>query len=314
MVERFGMVVKMRHWGYKVEENDVAYDIKDEFMELLQKGVDCATATQMIIESNLDVIADKYDASCFWLVLAEIQWKYGILLDEVKKKALYYIGEESSIEPWTTGTPRMLQKRREVLAELKEKLLSPMPSRKKIRSPRRYRCPWNIGDVYAYRMESELAKEKGLYGRYILLRKVDEVTWHPGHIIPVVHVKITVDDALPTSSEEYEKLEYIQVSYFSKELFEMSVEHKYKTNPQYDEFGLLPQYQVQMITTTKRMLPKNLIFAGNFREVTPPKNEFVPHYSCSTKSVFWKELESIVARCYFMYNLRQAEVYQRIGK
>lgn len=39
--------------------------------------------------------------------------------------------------------------------------------------------------------DRETAKEKGLYGRYFLIRKIDEDVWHPGHTVPMVYVKIT---------------------------------------------------------------------------------------------------------------------------
>lgn len=72
-------------------------------------------------------------------------------------------------------------------------------------------CPWNIGDVFEYRIESELAKSRGLYGKYFLVQKVDETTWYPGHIIPIVYVKIATE--LPRSLEEYNRLEFVQTSF-----------------------------------------------------------------------------------------------------
>ena len=78
-----------------------------------------------------------------------------------------------------------------------------------------YICKWNIGDVFAYQLESDLAEERGLLGRYFLIQKVDEGTWHPGHIVPIVYVKITKDEKLPSSIEEYNQLEYVQ-TWFTK--------------------------------------------------------------------------------------------------
>lgn len=69
---------------------------------------------------------------------------------------------------------------------------------------------WNIGEVYAYKIESSLGKEKGLLGRYFLLQKVDESPISPRVIAPIVYIKITEGESLPTSIEEYNRLEYVQ--------------------------------------------------------------------------------------------------------
>lgn len=76
-------------------------------------------------------------------------------------------------------------------------------SMEKILKKRVYKCQWNLGDVFAYELESDLAKERGLYGRYFLIQKIDEDVWYPGHIVPIVYVKITNDNKLPSNVEEY---------------------------------------------------------------------------------------------------------------
>ena len=58
-----------------------------------------------------------------------------------------------------------------------------------------------------------MAKERGLFGRYLLIQKIDEGTWYPGHIVPIVYVKITADSNLPVNQEQYDKFEYIQIGF-----------------------------------------------------------------------------------------------------
>ena len=69
------------------------------------------------------------------------------------------------------------------------------------------------GDVFAYKLESEYAKEKGLHNQYLIMQKAGELEWPPGHIIPMVRVKITKDNNIPKTEEEVNKLEYIETSY-----------------------------------------------------------------------------------------------------
>lgn len=46
-----------------------------------------------------------------------------------------------------------------VLDDLQEKLLSSLPSVKKSSAKKRtYKCQWKLGDVFAYRLDSDLAK------------------------------------------------------------------------------------------------------------------------------------------------------------
>ena len=44
--------------------------------------------------------------------------------------------------------------------KLRTKLLSPQPPEKKVSKYRLYKCTWQVGDVYAYRLESEYSREK----------------------------------------------------------------------------------------------------------------------------------------------------------
>ena len=74
---------------------------------------------------------------------------------------------------------------------------------------------WKLGDVFAYPLKSDLAKERELYGRYFLIQKVDEAAWYPRHIVPIIYVKITSDTYLPSNIEEYNQLEYVQ-TWFTK--------------------------------------------------------------------------------------------------
>ena len=174
--------------------------------------------------------------------------------------------------------------------------------------------------MFAYKLEGNLAKERNLAGQYLLVQKVDESTWHPGHTTPIVRVKITTDENFPSSAEGFDKLEYVQTwltkyedRFFPLEsnLIKEEIAEKSKIKYEMDDFGYLPQFRVQLITTSKRVIPSKLIFAGNFPQTIPPKREFIPHSKLSIPSVFWKEFEKWSLEKYFYYNLREAKIYQR---
>ena len=168
----------------------------------------------------------------------------------------------------------------------------------------------------------DLAKEKGLYGRYFLIQKVDEGVWYPGHIVPIVYVKITNNANLPENVEEYNQLEYVQ-TWFTKyeDRFlpidmrrpQEDIAEKAKLNYQVDEYGFLPQYRVKLLNTSKKVIPDKLIYIGNFAHATPPKNEFVPHIEDNILSVAWREFdetfETRMIRSYCGHNLRELRIY-----
>lgn len=185
-----------------------------------------------------------------------------------------------------------------------------------------FKCSWQIGDVFAYRLESNLARERGIWGRYFLIQKIDEMIWHPGHIVPIVYVKITKDDTLPSSIEEYDELEYIQTWFTKYEdrflPLDMSrpyedIVEKSKKHYQVDEFGFLPQFRITLLNTSKKQIPTNLVFLGNFANSSRPKKEFIPHLKDNISSVSWKgfgdTFETKMIKRYFGHNLREFGIY-----
>ena len=52
-----------------------------------------------------------------------------------------------------------------------------------------------------------------------------------------------------------------------------------------------------MITTSKRVIPKNLIYVGNFADAVHPEKEFISQFDADVKAYFWKELEENMLWC-----------------
>ena len=163
----------MGYWGIGLYDNDTSLDIKDTFDERFRYGTSIEDVTSYMIEYFSDLKSDLNEERLFWITLADIQWEYGILLQEVLDKALNCIDSGGDLELWKDNNSDYIQ-REKVLSDLKYKLLSPLPPAKKRVGLRAYKCKWKIGDVYSYKLESEFSKEKGLYGRHLLIQKVDE--------------------------------------------------------------------------------------------------------------------------------------------
>ena len=314
----------MGAWGPKLYQNDVAEDVRDYYKDQLHRGKTGKEITHELIAQNEDIISDQDDAPVFWFALADTQWNMGRLENFVKDQALNHIRDGYDLKCWETEDSHEAKIRAGILAELEQKLLSPQPAKKKISQYKIYCCEWKIGDVFAYPLNSEYAREKGLYGRYFLFQKIGETIYYPGHIIPIVWVKITVDDQLPLDKNDFDKLEYVQTSAtrFDPFVEEFHIDsrglteeeflekvNKKKEELDFDEFGYLPQYRIALINTSKRVIPKNLVFVGNYQNTKPPKREFVPRSELSIPSFVWKFFDNIMIERYCGYNLRKFDIY-----
>ena len=312
----------MGTWGNGLYENDISLDVKDQFEEQFRNGKNVDEITKQLIkefESTMDVPDEE---ALFWLALADTQWDWGVLLPDVKERAIQWIEKCNNKEVGKKNRLLTVVLDKRMLEGLHNKLLSPQPSAKKARKRRVYKCEWNIGDVFAYQLESELAKERGLFGKYFLIQKVDEGSWHPGHIVPIVYVKITKNEKLPTNIDEYNELEYVQTCFTKYENRfwpidgrrpQEDIAEKSKMNYEVDEYGYLPQFRIRLLNISKKVIPSTLIFIGNYVNTIPPKNEFIPHVKVNIQSVFWKNFdetfETKMIKLYCGHNLRELKSY-----
>ena len=301
-------------------QDDVAEAVKNYYQDGLRRGKRGEKITQELIANNQNLLSDRDDAPVFWFALADTQWNLGRLEESAKAQALSYIRNGSDLERWKTEDPQSAKARAEVLSGLERKLLTPQSAEKKISQYRLYHCEWKTGDVFSYPLNSDYAREKGICGRYFLFQKIGETTWHLGHIVPIVRVKITEDNKIPTDAEEFDKLEYVQISATKYEdrflpidgtRPEEDIAEKSKLKYEVDECGFLPQYRLVLVNTSKRIIPSEVAFVGNFPDAKPPEKEFVPHSERSISAFAWKFFGKAMIDRYCGYNLRQFENYSK---
>ena len=307
----------MGAWGANLYQDDVALDVKDEYKDNLRRGKTNEEAMQEIIDKYQELLEDAEDRGVFWLALADTQWNLGRLDEQVKEQALEIIELGTDLKRWESNE-KLYNKRKEILEKLKEKLLSPQPKEKRMPKYRTYKCEWKNGDVFAYQLKSEYAKEQGLEGRYLIIQKIDEIDWYPCSTIPLVRVKITKGKTIPKTEKEIEKLEYIQTcfSFYEERFAGFSALRPLKDQIKgmsfnTDEYGLLPEYMVSIIISSKNMTKGKLTYLGNYTNITPPQNEFIPISKLNLPTIGWNELEKELIEMYFDHNKRKLQVYQR---
>ena len=138
-----------KHYGYSVAE-----DVIKEYDKVYNRqGED---------EDHVD----------FWFAVAAIQVKYGILMDEVKERALRCIDEGFDELMWEDADKRDLKAREKVRNKLKADLLAPPLPKRKVPKPRISKPRWQIGDVVISQIVCPDYKDKWFYNKYVLYRVI----------------------------------------------------------------------------------------------------------------------------------------------
>ena len=267
----------MGTWGAKLYQDDLALDIKEDYIEKLKSGKTNEEALNEILEMYEESIEDEEEGPIFWLVLADTMWKVGRLTKEVKEKAIQEIERGTNLKYWEEeGTKGEYRTRERELQKLKEKLNSPMPEERKLAVKReietKRKFEWNIGDVYAYRLKSEEAKKAGMYGQYLILRKVDVPDLPTKRISAIVHCQIC-DGKLPETKEELEELEYVVLSN--------------QANVRYN-------YRLEIPVITQKSIKEDMIYIGHFENLKEPPKEYIELSKVNNRSCFYKELEEYI--------------------
>lgn len=240
----------MGAWGTKLYDDDVASDVKNEYIDLLRQGIDNEEVTKRLIQ-KWDT-EDIEDGPIFWFALADIQWKYGRLLEYVKNKALQHIANETDLERWKEDE-KLYNARKQVLIELEKELNTPMPKEKRVAKRRNYICPWNIGDVYAYQIKDN----EEYKGKYICIIKVSECEFIHD-ICPVVYVYNKIFDEIPPI-EELKNIKYLPQFYLPS---------VYKEGNK----GVLYKCLMGIESSTKK-IAMEYIFLANIKNYKLPENE-----------------------------------------
>ncbi len=192
----------MGTWGTSLYDNDTTRDVKEDFTELLRAGNTKEAATKKLLQQYASLLRHEEETALFWYALADTQWDRGMLLPEVLQNARYYLEHKDiELQRWADSDETDIKHWLQSLENLEKKLNQPQPPEKKARKRRLFRCPWVMGDMFAYRLSSEYSKETGFYGKYFVFRKISERYWYPGHIVPVVKLYAWCGDKPPELSE-----------------------------------------------------------------------------------------------------------------
>ncbi|MFI5490510.1 hypothetical protein [Micromonospora echinaurantiaca] len=189
----------MGAWGPGLFSDDVACDVRDEYRELLEDGVNDDEATRRMLDSYAAALDDPDTATFVWLALAVTQSKLGRLDPTVRDRAVAAIDSGADLERWSDN-PRLADKRREVLGKARAQLTGPQPQRRKVRRPSRHVTDLQPGDILRYQAAT---------GNLALLRvaRIDVKRHAVAPVLVALHVTGTHIPTQPELDSLADKLE-----------------------------------------------------------------------------------------------------------
>lgn len=138
----------MGAWGPAIFSDDTACDIRSDYRELLEDGLDDHEAVQRVIADYQHLGQDE--AHVLWLALAAAQTSLGRLDVDVKANALRVIDDGVGLELWVEAGSKELSSRKAALTKLRAALTDPQKPPTKVRKPWSHVTDLAAGDVLAY--------------------------------------------------------------------------------------------------------------------------------------------------------------------
>ncbi|HEY6253217.1 MAG TPA: hypothetical protein VI685_24950 [Candidatus Angelobacter sp.] len=176
--------------GTAIFSDDNAWDLRNEYLQLVGDGLSGPEATQKLLHEWSEVLDDSEVYPVFWLALAATQRKCGRLEPEVLQKAIEIIDTGVDLARWDAGSPDQ-RKRRVVLEKLRAQLTSPQPPQKRIHKRFRDSNEWQQGNLVAYRL---------LSGKFIVFRVIGHHT-DKGGTAPICELLDWVGLNMPSESQ-----------------------------------------------------------------------------------------------------------------
>ncbi len=140
----------MGAWGPAIFSDDTACDVRGEYRELLEDGLEDDEATRQVVAAYAHLDADE--SHVLWLALGAAQVALGRLEDHVKAEALRIIDNEIGLDVWVEAGPQELAKRRAALNKLRDGLTGPQKTPSRVRKPWSHVTDLEPGDLLAYRL------------------------------------------------------------------------------------------------------------------------------------------------------------------
>ncbi|MDH5507365.1 MAG: Imm26 family immunity protein [Anaerolineae bacterium] len=183
----------MGTWGVGIFEDDMACDIRDQYTDLIESGVEEPEASRQVIQAWENELSDQDIYPVFWLALAAVQLELQRLDDHVKTQAIDIIENDRHLALWQEQ-PQLLPSRKAVLSKLKDDLEKYKHKPPKQIKKRKSKKPV-VGDI----LEIPLSDGRKAFCQFLHFDKLR------GYLISVFDL-ITMDDIVIEDLSNYTPL------------------------------------------------------------------------------------------------------------
>ncbi|MCQ2534895.1 MAG: hypothetical protein MJ172_10060 [Clostridia bacterium] len=197
----------MGAFGTGLFSNDVAPEAKEVYIDSLKVGKTDKEAYAKVMEECKDYLEDEEDKVDLWLGFASFLFDYGRLDNVTRETALSLIGVDADLSRWDK---KDLKKRMKVLEELRVKLNSEMPERKKVSLAKKKTPKVKPNEIYYLRLDDERYRDKPYHNLYVLIL-IDsweeyDLKYGLGDEYPLAYFKICKD--VPSELAEIDNLPF----------------------------------------------------------------------------------------------------------
>jgi hypothetical protein len=170
----------MGAWGPAITSDDTVVDIIDTFKDSLKKTQSFSDARLDVENEYAGVKSDEEEQHLFWISLAEVQWKYGVLDSDILDKVNYIIENEIGLELWREGGENDLAKRKIVLDSFRIKVNKSNPKPLKIPKLKKKKLLFHGGECLSIKRPNES------FIAGIVKRVNTENVEYPGYLIQIL--------------------------------------------------------------------------------------------------------------------------------
>lgn len=300
-------------WGSGLYDNDCTCDIRDAFQNLLAQGTHPKQIGKVIREDFGPVFSDDEEGPLAELALCEQLLQTGVITNKEIASVLAFLNNGGDLERWNSENPQLAPEREIELSRLKLLFLSPIPkvigkSNKQASS----KFNWCKDQVFAIPIVNTEVCD--LQGEFFLLHICGEEKKTGRYRIPKMRVKITNSKKLPRNADEFNSLDYVQISCTSMKnrllpfYREDAIPDEFKQEYYPDRWGYLPEFTFLAYEYTDIHPPKTMTYLGKWENILPPDYDFRRYPF--PEGVAWDYFEEFVIQRFHLHNLRQAEFYK----
>lgn len=242
---------------HRLNDIPLLHDVIIEYKGLRYGGKGRADSEKSMLaayKNELQLGAED-DGILFWIGLADAQFSLKELTSEVAQKGLEALDAVEMLG-WNIRPDDIASKRANYAA-------APMPEREKLPPSRKFRCTWKVGDTFAHLISGKKAEELGIAGKYALFRKVDDIEFGDGRLLPVVTISIWDKPIFPQNEQEFQTTPILRLCWGPLRTSSATYEYRY-------------EYRGELLIKSKKQLSSlPLQFIGNFPNVAMPNDEYI---------------------------------------